>query len=216
MLSLKCVHFVFQFYYKKIIIIIIIIIIIVIYLYTKDIVYSFFPTSFNKKVFTEVWLTASLSRTLLSILTDFNSAVVWMVLILSLISHSSCLFSWPLGIVSKDLTTIGMTKAITTTTFFFFFFFFFVVHMTYWRPHFPVFFRCRQQLCKGNNSCSDFFFISWKQKLISNNFFCYKLSPDYPWETHLPFIYVNFGIIFIIETKELFTVNSRKKNICFK
>ena len=51
------------------------------------------------------WVNIYVSRTLLSILSQFNSAVVWMVLSLSIISDSSCLFSKPLGTVPNAPTT---------------------------------------------------------------------------------------------------------------
>ena len=57
---------------------------------------EFFTPVLNDGFFTEVWVTAmspQVSRTLQSILADFKSAVVWIVLILPLIFSSSCLFS---------------------------------------------------------------------------------------------------------------------------
>ena len=49
------------------------------------------------------------SRTLLNILADFNSAVVWTVSIIPLISTWSCLFFWFLGTVSRAQTMTGIT-----------------------------------------------------------------------------------------------------------
>ena len=47
--------------------------------------------------------------TLISILAEFNCAVVWMVSILHLISSSVCLFSRSLGTIRKALVTISIT-----------------------------------------------------------------------------------------------------------
>ena len=52
--------------------------------------------------------TPQIPMTLLSILADFNSAVVWMILILTLTSNSSNLFSRPLKTVPRAPTTIGI------------------------------------------------------------------------------------------------------------
>ena len=49
-----------------------------------------------------------ISRTLLSILADLNNAVVWMILILTLIFNSSSSLSKSLGIVLSALATIGV------------------------------------------------------------------------------------------------------------
>ena len=58
------------------------------------------------------------SRTLLSILADFNSSVVWMVSILLLISSSSSLFPRFWIIVSRTPTMIGITVTLIIHTFF--------------------------------------------------------------------------------------------------
>ena len=49
------------------------------------------------------------SKTLLGILADLDNALVWMALILSLISNSSCPFSKALGSIPSTLTTIDIT-----------------------------------------------------------------------------------------------------------
>ena len=58
------------------------------------------------------------SRTLLSILADFNSTVVWIILILFLISSSLSLFFKPLRTVSRALTIIGITATLVFHSFF--------------------------------------------------------------------------------------------------
>ena len=57
---------------------------------------------------------ALISRTLLSIMADLNSAVAWMVLIRPLVSKSSCPFTNILGFVSSVRVTVS-----TTVTFIF-------------------------------------------------------------------------------------------------
>ena len=57
-------------------------------------------------------------RTLLSILADFNTAVVWMVLILLLIINFPTLFSRPLETVSSAPTTIAIIITFTFHIFF--------------------------------------------------------------------------------------------------
>ena len=52
------------------------------------------------------------SRTLLSILADFNCAVVLIVTILPLISSSPSLFSRPLETIPRAPTTIGITSSL--------------------------------------------------------------------------------------------------------
>ena len=57
------------------------------------------------------------SRTLLSILTDVNKAVIWIFSFLHLISNSSNLFTKPLKIVPSTLTIIGITVTVMFYTF---------------------------------------------------------------------------------------------------
>ena len=65
---------------------------------------------------------AQVSRTLLSILTDLNNAVVWMISTCLLISKFSSSFINLLGIVPSERIKIGIT-----VTFMFHIFFFFVL-----------------------------------------------------------------------------------------
>ena len=65
-------------------------------------------TSFSNQLCFTAWVTASLLWSCLSILVDLNSALVWMVLILSLISSFLSLVSRPLGTVPRALATIGI------------------------------------------------------------------------------------------------------------
>ena len=98
----------------------------------------FFPTSSNWCILTGVWVTASLlnsPRTLLSILADFNSAVIWLVSILLLVSSSPQLFlgTWllfqglQLQVVSLSpscsITFSVLSQSPNICPFFFFFFF---------------------------------------------------------------------------------------------
>ena len=81
------------------------------------------------------------SRTYLSILADFKSAMVWMVPILPLISSSPSLFYKPLRIVPNAPATIGITFIFLFNCFlvllwdqrisFFFFFVFFPFHSVF-------------------------------------------------------------------------------------
>ena len=57
-------------------------------------------------------------RTLLSILTDLNNAIVWMVSTRPLISKSSSSFTNPLGIVPSEPTRIGITVTFMFHSFF--------------------------------------------------------------------------------------------------
>ena len=68
-----------------------------------------FHITVSQWYFSEVWVTASLFRTLLSILADLNNAVVRMVPILPPISNSSSPFSNSLKIVPSESATIGIT-----------------------------------------------------------------------------------------------------------
>ena len=52
---------------------------------------------------------SQVSRTLLSILDNFNTAIVWIALILPMISTYPSLFSRPLGTISRAPTMIGIT-----------------------------------------------------------------------------------------------------------
>ena len=61
---------------------------------------------------------SQISRTLLSILVDFNNAVIWVVSILPLISCSSCIFSKPLWGVPCTPTAIGLTVTFMFHSFF--------------------------------------------------------------------------------------------------
>ena len=68
--------------------------------------YNFFHTNFNWWYFTCDSKSAQASRTLLSILVDLNTAVVWLILILPLISDSTCVLSKLLGPVSSGQLVI--------------------------------------------------------------------------------------------------------------
>ena len=69
----------------------------------RDFLYQF------KMVVIHFSLSASLFKTLLSILAVLSRAVVWRVTIILPISNSFNLFSWILGTVTRSLTTIGIT-----------------------------------------------------------------------------------------------------------
>ena len=58
-----------------------------------------------------------ISKTLLSIQIDFNSAVVWIILIFPLISSFPSLFSSPLETVLSTLTTINIIVTFIFPTF---------------------------------------------------------------------------------------------------
>ena len=81
-----------------------------------------FYSSFNWGGVTKVWVIVLGS--LLSILSNFDSGVVWTVLILPLISTFSSLFSKSLGTIPNASTTISVT---VTLTFFHIFFSFFKI-----------------------------------------------------------------------------------------
>ena len=59
-----------------------------------------------------------ISRTLLSVLVDLNSFLVWMIAARPPISNSSIAFTKPLGIVPKAPITIGITIILIFYTFF--------------------------------------------------------------------------------------------------
>ena len=104
------------------------------------------------------------SRTLLIILADFNSAVVWMVLILLLNSNLPSLFTRLLGTVSVAPTTIAITVTFMSHSFFFFsfffFFFFFFCSLT-WSKCFSCFLLSFifTQLSAGTTKTSRYFLL---------------------------------------------------------
>ena len=94
--------------------------------------YYLTPGNFFTPILTEgfpwslVPASLQVSRTLLSILANFSSAMVWVASILPVISRSSNLFSRFLGIVPKTPTMIGIT-----ITFMFYNFFISMVRSMY-------------------------------------------------------------------------------------
>ena len=71
--------------------------------------------------FTEAWVTARFSRSLLTILAVHNNAMVWIVSSIPLISYSSSHFSKPLETVPIAPTIVGITVTIMFHAFFFHF-----------------------------------------------------------------------------------------------
>ena len=76
----------------------------------------FIPTLTNGFSLTSEW--PQVSRTLLSILTDLNSVVVRMVLILPLICNSFNLLAKPLETIPSTPSTIGITITFTFHSYF--------------------------------------------------------------------------------------------------
>ena len=118
------------------------------YLCSKEI----FHTSIGQLSFTRVCVTASsqVSRTLFSILTTFDNAVVWIFSTQPLTSKSSNTSTNPLGIAPNESITIGIT--VTYMCHGFFFSFHYLLISVYSRPG-------RQNLLFGRFSVFCFFFV---------------------------------------------------------
>ena len=88
----------------------------------------YYSHEFFSKVLTEILCHGKfppVPRTLLSILTDFNSAVVLMISVDALISNSPCCFSNSMGTVLSAHATVFITFTVMFHSFFVFLSFFF-------------------------------------------------------------------------------------------
>ena len=114
--------------------------------------YYYFHTSSKWWFFTEIQVTASLLK--ISIQVNFNSAVVLMISILSLISSFLSLFSRFLGTVPRTQSTIGIIITFT-----------FHIFSVLWQGlfhFFAYFYHCSKVYCDGkiHQMTSSFFLVN--------------------------------------------------------